>query len=66
MAEFSEPWEINNGNETKHSKIRKNTSHVVLIHLASNERNSIPGFSLISGFYLIEATTSQLLSCTLR
>ena len=51
MAEFSEPWAINNGNETKHNEIRKNTSHVVVIHLASKDRNSIPGFSSISGFY---------------
>ena len=51
MAEFSEPWEINNANETKYDEIRKNTSHVVLIRLASKERNSIHGFSLISGFY---------------
>ena len=50
-AGFSEPWDINNGNGTKYNEIRKNTSHVVLIHLASKERNSIPGFSLISGFY---------------
>ena len=51
MAEFGEPWEINIGNGTKYNEIRKNTSHVVLIHLASKERNSIPCFSLISGFY---------------
>ena len=51
MAEFSGPVEINNDNETKYDEIRKNTSHVVLIHLASKERNSIHGFSLISGFY---------------
>ena len=51
MAEFSELWEINNGNGTKYNEIRKNTSHMVLIHLASKERNSIPSFSLISGFY---------------
>ena len=51
MAEFGEPWAINHGKRTKYNEIRKNTSHVVLIHLASKERNSIPGFSLISGFY---------------
>ena len=51
MAEFGEPWEIKDGNGTKYDEIRKNTSHVVLIHLASKERNSIPGFLLISGFY---------------
>ena len=51
MAEFSEPVEINNANETKYNEIRKTTSHAVLIHLASKERNSIPGFSLISEFY---------------
>ena len=49
MAEFGEPWAINHGNGTKYNEIRKNTS---LIHLASKERNSIPCFSLISGFYL--------------
>ena len=51
MAGFSEPWAINNGNGTKYNEIRKNTSHVVLIHLASKERSSIPCSSLISGFY---------------
>ena len=51
MAEFSEPWAINNGNGTKYNEIRNTTSHAVLIHLASKERNSIPCFSSISGFY---------------
>ena len=51
MAVFSEPWEINDGNGTKYNEIKNNTSHVILIHLASKERNSIPGFLLISGFY---------------
>ena len=44
MAEFSEPYEINNANGTKYEEIRKNISHVVLIRLASKERNSIPSF----------------------
>ena len=51
MAEFSELWEINNANGTKYNEIRTNNTHVVLIGLASKERNSIPGFSMISGFY---------------
>ena len=51
MAEFSEPWEINNAYGTKYDEISTNNTHVVLIRLASKERNSIPGFSLISGFY---------------
>ena len=39
MAEISKPVAINNGNGTKYSEIRKNISHVKLIHLPSKERN---------------------------
>ena len=60
MAEFSEPWAINSGNGTKYNEIRKNTSHVVLIHLASKDRNSIPGFSLISGSYKLNSVLASL------
>ena len=60
MAEFGEPWAINHGKRTKYNEIRKNTSHVVLIHLASKERNSISGFSLISGFYQLNLVVASL------
>ena len=58
--QFSEPWTINYGNRTEYNDIRKNTSHVVLMHLASKERNSISGFSLISGFYQLNLVVASL------
>ena len=51
MAEFSEPWPINNGNGTKYNEMRKKTSYMVLIHLATKDRNSISSSALISVFY---------------